>query len=102
MTFDVESVGYLQLKKKYSGPGDRLAALIQHLGFQAQTGCDCEAMRQTMNDWGYLGCISHRAEILAFLKTKAEALGIPFDNATVWSAAQAALWSWKNKVEKSS
>lgn len=81
------------------GPGDVLAGVIHSLGFQPTTGCGCAAMRAKMNEWGYFGCWQHRSEILAFLKTKANAVGVPFDEATVWSAVVAAFCAMKQKTK---
>ena len=82
------------------GVGDVLQQVILSLGFNSTKACGCSAMRVQMNQWGLLGCWMHRREILDFLKTKADAVGVPFDESTVWSAVSAALWAWKNKSEK--
>jgi hypothetical protein len=78
------------------GPGDVLAAVIRKLGFSKTCGCGCAAMQDQMNDWGWLGCFERRDDILAFMKTKADTAGVPFDEATVWAAVKAALWAWHN------
>ena len=81
-----------------TGPGDILAGVIKTLGFQPTSGCGCEAMRAKMNDWGYFGCWQNRREILEFLKTKADAVGVQFDDATVWAAVVAAFSAAKRNL----
>lgn len=56
--------------------GDHLAALLAGLGFVETAGCGCGSMKARMNSWGVHGCRANRAEIEAWLREKAGAVGL--------------------------
>lgn len=49
--------------------GDGLHNLIASLGIKPKRSCNCEAMRQKMNQLGPTGCREHKSEIIEHLRT---------------------------------
>jgi len=72
-------------------PGDAISQVLSRLGYTATAGCGCEAMRRTMNAWGWWGCaITHRAEIVTWFQAKAREAGIEVDGRGVLGLLRAA------------
>lgn len=72
-------------------PGDLLMLLIAKLGYVKTSGCNCEAWRQKMNGWGWLGCWWHRKEIAAHLVGEAAKAGVKVESATVFALMKSAI-----------
>lgn len=45
-------------------------------GYSKRKGCGCEPFKRTMNEWGWLGCIRHGKEIVAWLVEQARREGV--------------------------
>jgi hypothetical protein len=65
--------------------------LIRGCGFEEDVGCGCHEFRQQMNQWGWLGCWTRRAEIAAWLVAKGAERGIHVDAATIPALIRAAI-----------
>lgn len=118
LTFDVDSACYRALAKNFrgrapprprariaaaaaagaaaksSGPGDVVKLVLSRLGYAATGNCGCEAMRRRMNEWGYLGCWRHRAELVAWFTAKAKEAGVDLAPAGLWKLLRQA---WREK-----
>lgn len=83
-------------KSTAHGPGDLLKKIIEACGFKQTKSCGCAAMQRRMNALGYVGCWTHRREILEWLQAKAKEQGVALEEATVYAAIKAAFkqyWS---------
>jgi hypothetical protein len=72
------------------GPGDVVKLVLDRMGYKAQGGCGCEAMRQKMNAWGWWGCWKRREEIAAWFQAKAREAGVEVDGKGVLALLRAA------------
>jgi len=51
------------------GPGTALKSILSELGIKPTKSCGCDAFASRMNIWGVAGCLEHREEIEAHLRT---------------------------------
>lgn len=73
-----------------SGPGDVVRNVLACLEIRAASNCGCEAMRQSMNQWGWWGCWKRRREIVEWFSLKAKEQEITIDARLVLRAIVAA------------
>ena len=78
-------------------PGDAVKTVLKKLGYSATGGCGCGCMRKKMNDWGWLGCLRHRQEILNWFTQQARQQGISVDRPALWPLLQAA---WREQQRR--
>ena len=78
-------------------PGNVLRDVIHRLGFSQKMGCGCATMQAAMNKWGWVGCWTHRQEIIEWLATKAASQGITVDDATITALLKAAIREYRNR-----
>jgi hypothetical protein len=91
-----------------SGPGEVMRSVLVSLGFRYDaaglrcpsgamvSACGCEAMRQQMNRWGYLGCLRHRRELVKWFAGKAGECGIDIGAPGIMALLRAGLKQWRS------
>lgn len=75
------------------GPGDLVKIILDKLGIKPTRNCGCEAMRRRMNEWGYLGCWTHREEISEWFRAKAVEAGIEINIGGIAKLVADAIWN---------
>jgi len=62
------------------GPGTELSLLLKRIGISPPPPCQCRAKQQEMDLWGCDECERPEriAEVVAVMRTEAEARGLPF------------------------
>jgi hypothetical protein len=85
-----------------NGPGTLVKKVLVRLGFETHTNgvrcpngtmlsnCNCEGMRQQMDQWGWSGCLLRVGQLKKGFTEKARACGVEVDAATVVAAIRAA------------
>ena len=71
-------------------PGDILARVIHEMTGETPCGM-CNARRQQMNEWGYVGCVREIKTICDWIQEEAQKRGKTLDASTVISAIWAAV-----------
>ena len=89
-TVDVEHPAYPRVSRlpepapiPTSGPGTELSKLLKRIGISPTPTCQCRAKQQQMDMWGCDECERPEriAEVVAVMRTEAEARGLPFIDA---------------------
>ena len=79
-------------------PGDLLSYLIfKTTGMIAGSNCACAARQKQMNDWGWLGCLRHRATIIEWLCEEAAMRGHKIEKRGAAGLLRAAVHELKRK-----
>jgi hypothetical protein len=73
------------------GPGSVMGAVLKELGYTKKPGCGCAAFAAKMNAWGWVGCVRHRKEIMAWFHAKAVEAGTPLTPRGVWKIVKQAM-----------
>lgn len=66
-------------------PGNVVATVLHKMGYAQTPDCGCAQFAAQMDKWGWRGCFSHRADIVAWFKAKADQSGIAIDGPGVWA-----------------
>ncbi len=61
------------------GPGDFVKAILDRIGVKPVSGCGCAKFQAQMNEWDWIGCLSHFNEIIDWFAAKAKEQGITLD-----------------------
>ena len=86
-TVDVEHPAYPRVSRlpepapiPTSGPGTELSKLLKRIGISPTPTCQCRAKQQQMDMWGCDECERPEriAEVVAVMRSEAEARGLPF------------------------
>ena len=89
-TIDVDHPAYPRVSRlpepapiPTSGPGTELSRLLKRLGISPTPTCQCRAKQQQMDLWGCDECERPEriAEVVAVMRSEAEARGLPFIDA---------------------
>lgn len=89
-TIDTESEFYPRVSRlpeppptPAHGPGTELSKLLKRLGINPTPTCQCRAKAQQMDMWGCEECERPEriAEVVAVMRSEAEARGLPFIDA---------------------
>ena len=84
-------------------PGDILARVIHEMTGETPCGM-CNARRQQMNEWGYVGCVREIKTICDWIQEEAQKRGKTLDASTVisaiWAAVKVGLKSEKEMLTK--
>lgn len=65
----------LDLVRHGYGPGSQLWRLLEELGIEHQSDCQCLSHAEQMNAWGLSGCREHRDEIVAWMRQGQDRFG---------------------------
>lgn len=77
-------------KPRIPGPGDAVKMVLGELGIKPAKHCGCNAKAAEMNQWGWVGCLRHRKELIEWFAAKAKEQGITVDAAMILRALVAA------------
>jgi hypothetical protein len=80
-------------------PGNIVAIMLEKMGYEKGIDCGCAEFREKMNQWGWLGCIWHRREIVDWFQAKSAEVGIVIDRDGIWGLFEAA-WTEYRRARK--
>jgi len=72
-------------------PGNLVSMILKQMGYKSTGNCGCNSFRNKMNDWGWLGCLKHKQEIVEWFSKKAKESNVELDSNTLWGLIKAGI-----------
>lgn len=89
-------------RRHLARPGDLVSIIIDQLGFHPTSGCECNKMRQKMNEWGWFGCWFWRDELVEWFVKKANEAGVTVERESVAGLIRTAIReAWRRRRQSS-